>query len=339
MCASPSEVCNRVLVVAPTPDARLSAVLSETGAQARVVSSLAEATAAAGEDVFGAVLVALPGADPTGLVESATELRVAASPTPVGVMLPPDVSPTHALARGFAFALSEPASARDMGRRLNDAFALQLAPTRRESPIIFDYFRALKEHDWVGLAALCAPEVVYHLPAPGPFGRMIVGREAFAAYAAEVFQSFVDATFEPLVSYELSGGLATRYRGSWSDARGNRHRQAGAAHFRLRDDRIVRIGVEVDHERLGTLAADQATPGLTSTEPSAPLVARLDGLASQRGATARERSVLQLVVSGRTAAEIGLALGITPRTAKFHVANVLQKLGVKTRMELLRKLL
>jgi LuxR family maltose regulon positive regulatory protein len=47
--------------------------------------------------------------------------------------------------------------------------------------------------------------------------------------------------------------------------------------------------------------------------------------------TQRELDVLRLVARGRSNAGIGDALGVSPGTAKWHVANVLGKLGVSSR--------
>lgn len=51
------------------------------------------------------------------------------------------------------------------------------------------------------------------------------------------------------------------------------------------------------------------------------------------GLTSREREVLRLIVEGRADREIGEALGISPRTAMRHAANIYAKLGVGTRAE------
>ncbi len=58
------------------------------------------------------------------------------------------------------------------------------------------------------------------------------------------------------------------------------------------------------------------------------------GGAAAPGMTAREREVLAHVVAGKTNAEIADALCISLATAKTHVHNILEKLGMKRRSEL-----
>ena len=64
--------------------------------------------------------------------------------------------------------------------------------------------------------------------------------------------------------------------------------------------------------------------------------ARVDLLAETGGLSAREQAVLGLLIEGKTAENIGDELGISPRTAKFHQTNILQKLGVDSRLDLFR---
>lgn len=73
----------------------------------------------------------------------------------------------------------------------------------------------------------------------------------------------------------------------------------------------------------------------------APQLAReqLSSLANRHALSEREREVLDHLVRGRTVEDIGSALGITPRTAKFHQANVLAKLGIDSRVELVKLLI
>jgi PAS domain S-box-containing protein len=67
--------------------------------------------------------------------------------------------------------------------------------------------------------------------------------------------------------------------------------------------------------------------------------ARVEALGDRHGLSCREREVLGHLIRGATIEDIGAALGISPRTAKFHQANVLAKLGIASRVELLRLIL
>jgi len=49
--------------------------------------------------------------------------------------------------------------------------------------------------------------------------------------------------------------------------------------------------------------------------------------------SARELEVLRLIASGMENAEIAATLGISPRTAKNHVSNILSKLGLPSRIQ------
>jgi len=48
--------------------------------------------------------------------------------------------------------------------------------------------------------------------------------------------------------------------------------------------------------------------------------------------TRREQEVFRLVIGGMSNAEIAAALSLSPKTVKFHVSNVLHKLGLRTRV-------
>ncbi len=56
-------------------------------------------------------------------------------------------------------------------------------------------------------------------------------------------------------------------------------------------------------------------------------------LAPRRRLTAREREVLRLVAAGKSNKEIGAALHISERTAKFHVTAIFNKLGAENRAQ------
>jgi DNA-binding NarL/FixJ family response regulator len=52
--------------------------------------------------------------------------------------------------------------------------------------------------------------------------------------------------------------------------------------------------------------------------------------------TRREREILQMTVEGRTSAEIGERLMISPRTVEVHRSNLTIKLGIKNQADLIR---
>ena len=63
---------------------------------------------------------------------------------------------------------------------------------------------------------------------------------------------------------------------------------------------------------------------------------RLAKSADTNPLTEREREVLQYVARGKTYKEIGVALGISPKTAENHVRNILGKLHLSRRSDLVR---
>jgi DNA-binding CsgD family transcriptional regulator len=80
-----------------------------------------------------------------------------------------------------------------------------------------------------------------------------------------------------------------------------------------------------------------ATPGWGSEiAVRLPLDAPAAGLdaAGEAGLSGREREVLALVAGGSRNRAIATSLGISENTVKFHVANLLRKMGASTRAEL-----
>lgn len=51
--------------------------------------------------------------------------------------------------------------------------------------------------------------------------------------------------------------------------------------------------------------------------------------------TGRERQVAALAGTGYTNKDIAQELGITEKTARYHLGNIFEKLGVSNRIELL----
>jgi PAS domain S-box-containing protein len=65
---------------------------------------------------------------------------------------------------------------------------------------------------------------------------------------------------------------------------------------------------------------------------------KLVALAQRHGLTSREQEVLKYLVMGHSLAAIARSLGVAPRTIKYHQANALEKLGVRSRADLMRLL-
>jgi DNA-binding CsgD family transcriptional regulator len=55
--------------------------------------------------------------------------------------------------------------------------------------------------------------------------------------------------------------------------------------------------------------------------------------------TPRERVALSQIITGASSKEAGRSLGVSPRTVEFHRANIMQKLGAKNTVDLVRKVL
>jgi NarL family two-component system response regulator LiaR len=102
--------------------------------------------------------------------------------------------------------------------------------------------------------------------------------------------------------------------------------KAGAIGYLLKDVSDVELAAAVRSAAAGrpTLAAEaQRALIQAATSPKPP----------GSDLTEREREVLALLVKGMSNDEIAEHLIIRPSTAKFHVSNVLSKLGVATRTE------
>lgn len=132
----------------------------------------------------------------------------------------------------------------------------------------------------------------------------LTGVEAITA----ILTDFPDARIIILTTYD---GDEDIYRGL----------QTGAKGYLLKDaDRS---------ELIKAIRAVHAGESYIPTVVGAKLVKRLN----EPQLSDRELDVLKLVAKGKTNHAIGLALGITEGTVKFHLNHILQKLGVSDRTQ------
>src|SRR5580658_9961477 len=107
--------------------------------------------------------------------------------------------------------------------------------------------------------------------------------------------------------------------------------RAGASGYLLKHsagDELVAAIQEVVRGRtyLTPRIAKEVIEGLSLPQDSHPAAVRL---------TARQRQVLELVVTGRTMKEVAAKLILSPRTIETHKYDIMQTLGVKTTAELI----
>ncbi|HYG93388.1 MAG TPA: response regulator transcription factor [Nocardioides sp.] len=110
--------------------------------------------------------------------------------------------------------------------------------------------------------------------------------------------------------------------------------RAGASGFLLKDvtaDRLVEAVRMVADGAM--LLGPNVTRRLVEDFARSPRTQDDQASASTSGLTAREREVLLELARGRSNGEIAAALYISPETVKSHVAEVLRKLGLRDRIQ------
>ena len=107
--------------------------------------------------------------------------------------------------------------------------------------------------------------------------------------------------------------------------------EAGAAGFLLKDAEPDDVAAAIRAARNGEMYLDPAVAGMVARQLRTP--GGSAALGDDTVLTPRERDVLALVAQGLPNRAIGDALGITERTARTHVSNILAKLGLTSRTQ------
>jgi two-component system response regulator DctR len=80
------------------------------------------------------------------------------------------------------------------------------------------------------------------------------------------------------------------------------------------------------------------TKNASSTDSHAGHPTALNRASSTAAAGQREREVLEQLLHGHCNKNIGDHLGITPRTVEFYRANIVEKMGVNSAVELAHRM-
>lgn len=104
--------------------------------------------------------------------------------------------------------------------------------------------------------------------------------------------------------------------------------QAGAAGYLLKDAEADEVATAIRAAQRGEVHLDPAVAKRLMQALRAPKPAEV-----AEPLTEREREVLTLVAQGRANKEIARGLGISERTARTHVSNILGKLGLASRTQ------
>ena len=114
--------------------------------------------------------------------------------------------------------------------------------------------------------------------------------------------------------------------------------EAGASGFLLKDAEADELAAAIRAAASGEVHLDPAVAGIVARRMRNRAGGGAGGAADQGGdalgsLTARERDVLGAVARGLSNRAIADELGITERTARTHVSNILAKLGLASRTQ------
>jgi two-component system response regulator NreC len=109
--------------------------------------------------------------------------------------------------------------------------------------------------------------------------------------------------------------------------------KAGASGYIVKHAAEAELIAAIETIRRGDLYVDPAMLRVLLVDSSRPTTRRP---ASPDPLTPRETDVLKLIVQGYTNRQVGEELGISVRTVEGHRANLMGKLGLRTRVALVR---
>lgn len=161
------------------------------------------------------------------------------------------------------------------------------------------------------------------------------------AVAEALRRGAVDCLVQPVSEPELVESVATVIEATrrWR-ARFSRARLSASAEPRIVASMPAAAKALVFEpiEQVARTAPADARVDDTRVDDDAKIGAVVDRVSQQSGLTPREREVLYWLLLGHRYVDIASVLGVAPRTAKFHAANLLHKLELDSRYDLSRLL-
>lgn len=151
---------------------------------------------------------------------------------------------------------------------------------------------------------------------------------AAMAKAGRVWTSVLAGTVDPDAVETAAQQLAS-YGMAWDAARLAGHAAARSADRRI-SARLLARARELHPIELERAPAQPVGMTAVQRTESAPSPAEV--------LSEREREVARLVLQGKTYAEIGEAIFISPRTAEHHIAHIRRRLGATSRSDVIAKL-
>jgi DNA-binding NarL/FixJ family response regulator len=170
-------------------------------------------------------------------------------------------------------------------------------------------------------------------------GQAANGREALSRLAVlDRAGALPDVVLADLLMPELDGvGLIAELQQRWPSVRAiavtsfleegkiRGALEAGACGYLLKDAEADDVAAAIRRVAAGEM--------YLQTEVAGELARAVRRPAPVVSLTPREREVVRLVAEGRTNQQIATALGVTERTARAHVSNILTKLGLTSRTQ------
>lgn len=151
------------------------------------------------------------------------------------------------------------------------------------------------------------------------------------AHAGRVWTEVLTGAVDADAIEEAAAGLAS-VGFAWDGARLASHGASKSSDRRV-IARLLACARQLHPRERAEAPAAPAVTHATGPVPLAPRASETRGILSER-----EREVAELVLQGKTYAEIGETIFISPRTAEHHIARIRRRLGATSRSDLMTRL-